>query len=152
MTSQQIQMAVVIGRLGMPLGNCVEIRVTIVRSESNTKAADGRFFLQVTHVEGQELRTPMECGFSIHQFATDKVKLASGDFELHKLVTGKAAGSLSSDQITQLEKGYVGKSVKLIVYETGSFQGSPNRLPKEVLVWQDHGFGFSTQVIVMHQL
>jgi len=117
--------------LGIRLGTCVTIRATIVRSSSNMKAADGRFFLRITHVENRQLQSPLECAFGVHQFATDRVKLPSSDFGLHKLVTGKAAKSLTSEQIAQLEKGYVGNSVTLIVYETGGFRGMPNELPKD---------------------
>lgn len=150
-TSQQIQMADVTGDLGVPLGTCVKVQATIVRSDKS-KGSDGRYYLKVTHVENRELRSPIQCVFDVHQFATDKVKLASGNFELHKLVTGKDARSLSDEQVAQLETGYVGKSVTLIAYETGGFRGMPDRLPKDVRVWQDFGFGFSTQVIVMDQL
>jgi hypothetical protein len=150
-TTPQIQSADVTGQLDVPLGTCVPIRATIVRSQSGTKAAEGRFFLNVTHVQNRQLRSPTECGFYVHQFATENVKLAIDNFALHKLVTGRAAKSLTSEQVAELEKGYVGKSVTLIVYETGGFRGMPNGLPKGVSVWQDYGFGFSTQLLVMDQ-
>ena len=48
-----------------------------------------------------------------------------------------------------LEKGYIGKEVSLLVYETGSYSGIPNKLPDDYLIWQDTGFEFRTFLSVL---
>jgi hypothetical protein len=45
----------------------------------------------------------------------------------------------------------VGKKVRLAVYEVGSFDGIPNPLPPDVLLWADWGFQFSTSLIVLSE-
>jgi hypothetical protein len=62
---------------------------------------------------------------------------------------GKEAGELDSGQIAELQKGYVGREVRLAVYETGGYSGIPGNLPRDVGVWQDHRFGFSTWLVVL---
>ena len=42
---------------------------------------------------------------------------------------GQKTGHLDSDQIAKLEQGYVGKQVRLMVYETGGFSGIPRAIP-----------------------
>lgn len=152
LTTGEIQSSNVVGTLGVPFGVCVPIRATVSRSDSNSKASQGRYFLKVTHVDGKPLRRPSVCSFVQHRFATKNVKIANDDFELYELRNGKRAGSLSGEQVRDLEKSYVGTQLELIVYETGGFRGIPENLPKEVLVWQDYGYGFQTELIVMDQI
>jgi hypothetical protein len=52
----------------------------------------------------------------------------------------------------ELEKGYVGKTVTVIAYETGSFVGIPRNMPKGVRPWADVGFSFRKRLVVMDQL
>jgi hypothetical protein len=152
LTTSDIEKAEVIGRLGMPLGRCFEIAATVIRSDINTKASQGRFFLKVTRVEGRELDLPVVYDFYVHQFSTKQVKIAESDFALYELKNGKKAASLNAEQIAELEKGYVGTPVRLIVYETGGFRGRPNRIPGGGLPWADVGFGFATHLMVMDHL
>jgi hypothetical protein len=150
-TIRQIAEADIIGDLGVPIGTCVDIQGKIIKDNSNTKDRGGRLFLEVAEVEGRKLPTPVVFDFRSHQFATKNVKVASDHFELYELRTGKKTGSLSGEQIKQLEKGYVDSIVKLTVFETLGFRGIPNNLPKGVLIWQDVRYSLATTLIVMDQ-
>ncbi len=149
-TTAQIHNADIIGSLGVPLGACVPIEATITSGGLN-KADQGRYFLTVTHVADRQLAQPVRCSFHVHRSATSRVKLANGSFDLHELRTGKKTGQLDSDQIAELERGYVGSRVLLTVYETGGFDGMPRNLPRDVAVWADREFGFATYLVVMDQ-
>ena len=56
---------------------------------------------------------------------------------------------MNSSQIAELEKGYDGKTVRLVVYEIGSFGGIPAKLPDDVPIWADSGYHFSTSLTVV---
>lgn len=150
-TAAEIAAADVLGSLGEPLGTCFRIKATITKGDNLNKGEGGAYFLTVTEVENQKLKSPIRTRFGVHRFATKKVKLANNDFELYELRMGKKASSLTHEQVVQLQKDYVGKSVSLVVYETGSFNGIPHRLPESVGPWQDYGFGFKTALHVMDQ-
>ncbi|WP_020474765.1 hypothetical protein [Zavarzinella formosa] len=141
----------VIGQLGLPLGTCAEIEAKIIAGrELRQKQYDGAYLLSVTHVAGKKLATPAILRFDIGPGMT--VKLARGNFELHELKTGKKTGSLTGEEILKLEEGYVGKTVKLSVYEVGSFHGLPRKLPSDRLIyWADTEFYFSTSLVILHE-
>ena len=140
----------VIGTLGVPLGEVVEVQAVIVSgSETRAKVLDGRYLLRIESVNRTALDEPATKTFTI--WPLSHVKIANDHFSLHKLKTGQKAKSLDSGQIKELEKDYVGKLVKLLLYETGSFEGSPDRMPKDVITGADVGFGFSTHLIVLKQ-
>lgn len=46
---------------------------------------------------------------------------------------------------------FLGKKVRLVVYEVGSFHGIPHQLPEGVPVWADLGFHFSTSLTVLKE-
>lgn len=149
-TLEQLKECDVIGRLGVPLGMVVEIQAVVVAGrELRWKQFDGRYLIKIESVNGRQLDEPEITPFSARSFA--HVKLANDSFELYKMKTGKKATSLDSEEITELEKGYVGQRKKLVVYETGGFHGIPKNLPKDVPVWQDVGFGFSTDIVVLSE-
>jgi len=140
----------VIGKLGFPLGEVVEVQAVVKSGRATrAKALDGQYLLHIESVNGVALDTPVNTTFHVPAFA--RVMIASDHFSLYTLKTGKKTGSLDSKQIVELEQGYVGKAVKLLVYESGCFHGIPHQLPKDVPVWQDVGFGFSTHLNVLAQ-
>jgi hypothetical protein len=140
----------VVGNLGLPLGTTVEIEADVVSGSSlRSKAFDSLYLLKVTHVDGKALNNPPLMRFSTPGFAS--VKLANHTFALYEMKHGEKATRLDSSQIAELEKGYVGKKVRLVVYEVGSFHGIPNQLPKVVPVWADVGFHFSTSLTVLNE-
>jgi hypothetical protein len=137
----------VVGTLGKPLGTVVEIEAKVIEgSELRLKQFDGEYLLRVTHVDGNKLDQP-----AVLQFSTgfSVVELANDDFSLYELKHHKKASSLNSSQISELQKGYVGRSVRLAVYEVGSFRGVPKGLPKDVLTWADVSFHFDTSLVIL---
>lgn len=135
----------VIGDLGVPLGKVVEIEATIIGgNQFNTKGTHDRFLLQVNKVNGDELKANPIMDFG-SRFGVD---LPSDIWSLAELKTGKKVGEVTRKEAEQLEKAYVGKKVKLVAYETGSFSGIP-KLPKGIESWQDHGFGFSNSLAIL---
>lgn len=149
-TLEELNRRNVVGNLGLPLGTAVEIEAEVVSGRGLGKEYDSLYLLKVTHVDGKELTTPPLIQFSAPGFA--RVKLANHTFALYELKHGTKTGSLDSAQIEELEKGYVGKKVRLVVYEVGRFDGIPDQLPKDMLVWADVGFHFSTSLIVLKEL
>ncbi len=149
-TLEELDRRTVIGKLGLPLGTVVEIDAEITAgSELRLKGYQSLYLLNVTHVDGKKLNAPPLLRFSIPRFAS--VKLANHTFSLYEMKHGTKARSLDSSQIAELEKDYVGRSVRLVVYEVGSFHGAPNDLPKDVPEWADFGFHFSTSLIALAQ-
>ncbi|HYG78148.1 MAG TPA: hypothetical protein VEK08_24295 [Planctomycetota bacterium] len=139
----------VIGKLGLPLGHTADIEAEIVSGESmKMKEYWGRYLLKVSSVNGVPLRTQPILTF---QLPFGNGKLANDHFKLYEMKKGKRASSLSNLEIKEIEKGYVGSVVKLIVYEAGEFYGLPKVLPPEVDVWADRGFHFSTYLEVLFQ-
>ena len=140
----------VIGELGIPLGTCGEIQATIIAGRDlRLKQYVSAYLLSVTHVAGKKLATPVNLRFGSAPGAM--VDLASDAFELHELKTGKKTGMLTGEKIQELEKGYVGKTVKLTVYEVGGFRGTPRNFPKGELGGADVGFGFSTSLVILRE-
>lgn len=138
----------VVGDLGVPLGTVVEIRATVFAgSELNSKGYDSIYLLKVTHVDGRELERPQLMEFSVPGFV--RAEVVNDSFDLYEMKMGQKARGLSSEQIAELEKGYVGKSVNLTVYEVGRFTGLPHKMPRGAPVWQDRAFHFATSLTVL---
>ena len=137
----------VVGTLGKPLGTVVEIEAKVIAgSELRLKQYDGAYLLSVTHVDGNKLDQPTVLRFST---GFSDVKLANDHFSLYELKHGKKTGRLNSAQISELEKGYVGRSVRLAVYEVGGFRGRPLKLPDDAPLWADVGFYFDTRLEIL---
>lgn len=135
----------VIGDLGVPLGKVVEIQATIISgNQFNTMATHDRFLLQVNKVNDDELKTKPIMDFGAH-FGVD---LPGDVWSLAESKTGKKAAEVPRKEAEQFEKAYVGTTVKLVAYETGSFSGIP-KLPKEIDSWQDHSFCFSNSLAIL---
>lgn len=147
-TLEELSRRTVVGKLGHKLGTAVEIDAEIVAGHSlRMKAYDSLCLLNVTHVDGQKLDAPQLMRFTVPGFVS--VKLPNHTFALYELKHGKKATSLDSAQIAELEKGYVGKKVRLVVYEAGGFSGIPDSLPDDVPIWADSRFRFSTALTVL---
>jgi len=113
------------------------------------KRYSGSYLLKVTHVNNEIITSKPILEFSVLH-ARD-VNLAPDNFELFFVTNGYEAKELTSSQIEDLKKGYVGKEVTLVCYETGEFSGMPDNLPDDVLPWQDHGFVFKTKLEILSQ-
>jgi hypothetical protein len=95
------------------------------------------------------LPAPQTFEFSLPGFVN--VNLARNSLDLYEMKTGKKAGHLDPDQVSNLERGYVGKQVTLTVYETGGYSGVPKNLPAGV-IWQDRSFAFRTYLVVLAEM
>lgn len=138
----------VVGLLGLPLGTVTDIHASVIAgSELGRKAYEGSYLLRVTDVAGHPLRTPVNLEFNVPGFSN--VKLPSNTFELYQMKTGTRADELDSKEIADLQRGYVGTTRHLLVYETGGYSGIPSNLPPDAPVWQDHAFMFSTSLVVL---
>lgn len=143
----------VIGQLGLPLGTATEIEAEIVAGRNldpklYAKGYDTNFLLKVTLVGSKKLAEPRILEFAVPSHVG--VQLANDIFELHELKTGqKKVGGLNDKQTEELEKGYAGKVVRLVVYEVGGYSGIPRDLPNDIGVWAGRGFHFSTSLIVL---
>jgi hypothetical protein len=141
----------VIGRLGIRLGEVVEIEAKLVAGrELGSKEFDGSYLLEVQTVAGKAIDRKPVIAFYLDSWAD--VPLASDEFALYKLRTGKETGTLHERQVVELEKGYVGSAHRLLVYEVGEFSGIPRHLPDDYPVWQDHGFAFHTSLHVLKEV
>ena len=138
----------VVSHLGVPMGECVRIRATITGAGRN-KADSGSYKLTITQVNGVPLEPAVVSRFDVHPFATKNVRLANDSFSLHELRTGNKAKSISSTQMKKLEEGYLGSSVDLLAYETGTYEGIPTNLPADMVTWQGSGFQFMTKIVVI---
>ena len=139
---------VIIGQLGVPLGTVVQVDATIVAGRTlEPKALMGEYLLKVTKVGSNLVPNPACCPFRTHSWA--EVKLAPDEFSLYELKKGKKTGRLSDLQVAELERGYVGRAYRLLVYEEGVYTGIPRDLPKDYPIWQDQPFGFRTHLIVL---
>lgn len=150
-TMEELYRRNVVGQLGIILGTSTEIDAEIVSGRSlKVKAFDDVYLLKVTHVSGKKVSQSPLMQFSV--FGPVASQLASQTTELYELKYGTKKESLNAEQIEELERGYLGKKVKLTVYETGGFGGVPNRLPQEVPVPAGVGFHFSTSLIVLEEV
>ncbi|MDD5705723.1 MAG: hypothetical protein PHR35_07340 [Kiritimatiellae bacterium] len=139
---------VVIGALDKPLGDAAVMDGTIVAGASlNRLELEDRYLIEVKSVDGKPLQSSVVLPFKIPSFAD--VAIADDIFSLRRLRTGRNTGVLTSVEIKELEKGYVGTGVHLLVYEEGHFSGFPRHLPEDVAAWQGVGYGFSTCLVVL---
>ena len=148
----------IVGRIGVHLGKAVVIDVVVAADDqSGSKASEGHYFLQVKTVDGVPLKTKVFMQFEVRggnlhgddPFGGGSFSIPTNSFELYRLKNGRNAKELSSNEIRELEKGFIGKQYKLLAYETGMFSGIPKALPTNYPVWQDRGFSFSSYLVVL---
>ncbi|MEX2212798.1 MAG: hypothetical protein WD768_01635 [Phycisphaeraceae bacterium] len=140
----------VIGKLGVPLGTVVEIQATIIAGrELRMKAYDGLYLLKVTHVGARLLEEPPVLEFSVPGFID--VELPSDHRSLVEMIKREEEKHPGRAKTNDIEKGFVGRTVKLVVHEVGTFSGLPRNRPNDVPVWADRGFSLRTSLEVLAQ-
>lgn len=138
----------VIGALGCPLGQAVVLEGTIVSGRVlGMKELKSDYLIRVEKVDGKELAKPPVMTFHIPSFVG--LALAEDEASLFRLKSGKQTNSHTDKEIRKMEKGYVGSRVRLLSYEEGWFSGIPKNLPRNRLIWQAHGFCFSTRLVLL---
>lgn len=133
----------IIGKLGIPLGQAVEMKATVIAGKG--KADDNIYFLRVTSISGKILKEPVTMRF---RSAEPGDPFPANGFELYKHKTGKTADALMGDVKKLLEKDYVGSEVKFLGFESGSFSGTPEGLP-DPDTWQGTNFQFVPELVVI---
>lgn len=150
-TLEELNRRNVVGRLGLPLGTPVEIQAEVVAGRSlRMKAYASMYLLKVLKVNGKSMNdTPL---MPFYTLGFVNVDLANEAFALYTMKHGTKVTRLNSSEIAELEKGYVGKKVRLVVYEVGCFKGIPKNLPEDAPIWQDTGFHFHTSLTVLKEI
>lgn len=150
-TAESLNTISVIGEIGVPLGTVATVKATVTDGDSlQMKYYQGKYILKITEVNGVKLASEPMVEFSLAPGV--EVKLANDNFELYEMKTGEKAKSLTGEQTEDLKKDYVGSTIMLQVYELGYYSGIPDNMPKEVEIWQDTGFRFSTYLRVLREV
>lgn len=140
----------IIGKLGIPLGQAVEMEATIISgSDTGLKMHGGNYLLKLQSVAGKSLTKSLVMMFR-GQGST--APFPRNVFELHKQKLAKEADVISDELLKQLEKDYVGTKVRFLGYESGGFGGIPNGLPKGYRRSAGTGFGFQSELVVLKNL
>ncbi len=122
--------AIILGRFGQPLGECVKLRAKIYEVDER-KGSNGDYLLLVTHFNGKELPRPVGgVEFTVTDLAVGKI--ANDAFQLYEMRTGQKAKFLNTQIKEQLNVAYVGSTVEVIAYERGGFYGKAKNLPKGI--------------------
>ncbi|ODA30977.1 hypothetical protein [Planctopirus hydrillae] len=148
-TLEELHRRQLLGQLGLPLGTVATIDAVVTSGdETRVKAYQGLYLLTVTHVNGQPLEKPPLMRFVVDSLSStvnlphDKPPLLFG---------AKQEGGNPTASQKEIEKEYVGKTHRLVVYESGGYAGIPDNLPKGVPLAGAAGFkfGFSTSLTVL---
>ena len=139
-----------LGELGVPIGKMMTVNATVYDGrETRMKAYTSRYLLKVTAVNGVTLDS--EPLMEFHNSQWSGVPLAETHSQLREMLEGEASGKLTAEQIAELKKGYAGKSVTVLAYETGGFFGRPPNLPDNYPQIASRGFGFFNELVVVGQ-
>ena len=139
---KDLQTKQVIGDLGLPLGTATRVNATIVDGSTlGLKRLQSTYLLKISKIGDKPLASPVLMEFRSHRSSEP---LPGNFLELKKSKISQRKGSSKN-----LEKGYIGKEVHLLVYETGSYSGIPNELPDNFELWQDTGFEFRTSLSIL---
>ena len=147
-TAESLNSRDVVGRLGLPLGHVMKIDATVMSGDATrVKRNAGMYLLNVVTVDGKELPKPVLIHFEV--VPGSNAPLANDSDSLYELKIGqKVRGPRSADR-KELEAGYVNSRVHLSVYETGCFNGIPE---KSNIGIQGPSFSFQTRLCVIEQL
>lgn len=121
----------IIGKLGIPLGTVAEIEATVVGVAEFPQPLlllqlSVNYFLKVESVGGKKLAArPLSFFRSGDDEETGRRLLPSDLMDLHRAKTGKEASRLMMADAKALERDYLGTRYRLLVYESGSFDGYP---------------------------
>lgn len=148
-TLEELHRRQLLGQLGLPLGTVATIDAVVTSGdETRVKAHQGLYLLTVTHVNGKPLEKPPLMRFAVDSLFTTpnlphlKQSLLFG--------ANKEGGNTAASQ-KEIEKEYVAKTRRLVVYESGGYAGIPDNLAKGVPLAGAAGFkfGFSTSLTVL---
>jgi hypothetical protein len=135
----------VVGRLGVPLGWAVRVEAVVVDGKSTgEKEFFSDYLLDIISINGRTQQVPLRMTFSDRTY-----QMPRNHFERYKDVEGHSTGTLDSETIDRINKGYVGNRYDLLIYEEGYFTGPRlSLLPKDIMTGQGEGYGFNTSVCI----
>ncbi len=110
-------------KLNVPFGTLVKLKVKIIDGDQlRKKLYVGTYLIEISEVNSMKLDDTIIMIFkdATNQFPKD-------DFELYEQLYGKKIGRLSSEQIENMKKNYVGKTYDILAYESGKFVGMPQK-------------------------
>jgi hypothetical protein len=135
-------------RLGIPFGTIAKLEAEIYDGANfRDKYYEDTYLLKINSVNGKLIK-----GMLLLQFTDETKTLANEVFSLYRLIYKKEPPVLSGAQINKMEKGYIGKKVTLMAYETGGFVGMPVDYGKYRPLNQDTYFGFRHSLVVVSNL
>ncbi len=167
--------ATIVGLLGKPLGTPVEIVGTILDcpegEASGMKVSDslrGRYRIRVEEIAGSFADPTFEMDFFVHR--TVEANVAHDQRALDDLVkrmttpgtrwkydessdTNVEAPPMTRKEAEEFRASYVGSRHRLLVYETGAFDGAPRGLPREAedFASNEPEFRFSVFLVVIRE-
>ncbi|NOT93411.1 hypothetical protein [Ferruginibacter sp.] len=112
--------------------------------ELNDKDHQSSFLFRIKSVDSIALTKSV-----IMEFKDETGEFPADEFQLYKYLYGKKKETVSSDIAVKIKKNYVGKTFKVVAYETGEFTGIPNGYFEYLPVRQDYGFHFRHYIIAV---
>jgi hypothetical protein len=104
-------------KLNVPFGTIVEMKIEIIDSSGKGR---NHYFMKIKKIEGRRLLKPI-----IMDFHDKTGKFPRTHFELYEYLYGEKVGMLTSTMIDTMTKSYIGKTFKILAFETGDFIGLP---------------------------
>lgn len=134
-----------IGALGLQPGTIVHVRGSIVDGdETGYRAHMGSYLLRVEKIEGQPVKDEIVLSFE------DRTgTVPNTDFKLNELVHGKTTGVITHEELQALKKQFVGKTLDLVLYETGHFIGFPQGYFDYQPLQSGTGFHFENYLVII---
>lgn len=133
-------------QLPTAFGAIVMVKAEIIDGASlMTKELQGEFLLKITKVDSLTLVTPL-----VMRFTDETGQWPNDLFALHELLYKRKVRSIDAEKSALIKKQYVGKTVNLIVYETGAFTGKPKDYHKYADIRQDVAFHFSNHLVIIN--
>lgn len=134
--------------LDYPFGTLLTMEVLLVNGDdTRLKQYQGAYLLKIVSIENKKVNNPITL-----VFRDETGKFPNDLFKLYKYLYGKDIGSITSDIQEKIEKRYIGKTFRVIAYETGGFVGIPDGYFKYQPIRQDTGFHFDNYLIIVADL
>ncbi len=133
---------VVEGALGVPLGTAVEVTGQIVAGATIRPDWEGKFCIKVDTVAGVALCGQPTLLFdgSVAGVPSDRAELV-GDVYRDKRPP--------QEEMTRLERAYVGKRMRLMVAEYGEFVGYPRGTTEDCFIVMAGPFELTTNLVIL---
>ena len=136
------------GTFGEPLGRVAQFTAALGENpgEKLTLSND-EFRLRVTHVNGAELRKPVEIDFGVQTFDEDKLAIRPNALN-------------ANHRAEQLRYVASGEAIRFLAYETGCFRGAPtfppslrgSRSAEHVSTSANYGFQFRNRLTILESV